>query len=514
MTDRDRAGGRTAGASGILAIVCVATLAGVLNASAVGVVLPEIAGDMAADAGQLGWLMTGFLLVYGIAIPFYGRLADRQGARRWFLIGLGVFSAGSLLSAVAPNYGFLLAARVVQAVGGAAVPGLGMTLAIRAFGPEKRGTVLGVIAATIGAGSAMGPLLGGALSEAMGWRSIFVVTALAATVIPLGLRLFPKDEERSGGRLDVVGGVGLGLLVVGALLATSEGARAGWGSAPAVAGVIGAVAGLAVLVMRQRTAREPFIQRELLGNGRYVALAGMSFAVMAANLPPLIGLPIMLAAVHGLAPLEIGLVLLPGAALSSVLGVVAGRLTDRRGARLPAWVGGPLMLVAMLGLSTYAGKSVVAMAAFSGLMGASFGLVNTPLATAISRSVRGEVLASALSVNSMLFFLGGSFGTAALMVVMASPGAGAESWNPLHEGAAAGLSDGFLLLVIPVLAAIGLSLVLPGAEQPEAASAPKAETDGRQNWVENCAVPWSPRAEVVSADDRSRRAATERSGRL
>ena len=116
--DRDSLGGKTPNALGILLVVCVALFFGVLNASAVAVVLPDIANDLSVDTGQLSWLMTGFLLIYGIAIPFYGRLADRYGARPLFLIGVGVFAAGSLLSALAPNYPLLLAARIVQAGGG------------------------------------------------------------------------------------------------------------------------------------------------------------------------------------------------------------------------------------------------------------------------------------------------------------------------------------------------------------------------------------------------------------
>ena len=146
-------------AKGVLLVVCVALFFAVFEASAISVILPDIADDLSVDTGQISWLMTGFLLIYGIAIPFYGRLADRYGARPLFLLGVGVFALGSLLSALAPNFSLLFVARIVQAVGGAAVPGLGMTLASRAYGPESRGTVLGVIAATIGLSGAIGPLL-------------------------------------------------------------------------------------------------------------------------------------------------------------------------------------------------------------------------------------------------------------------------------------------------------------------------------------------------------------------
>ena len=164
---------------------------------------------------------------------------------------------------------------------------------------------------------------------------------------------------------------------------------------------------------------------------------------MGANLAPLIGLPILLALAHQLSPLEIGLVMLPGAVLSAGSGVLAGRLTDCVGARLPIRIGTPAMLIALFGLSVYAESSPWTIAIFSGLLGAGFGFVNTPLAATISRLVSGEILASALSMNSMLFFLGGSFGTAVLMALVTSNGPDGASLNPLHTGAANGFSDGF-----------------------------------------------------------------------
>ena len=379
-------------AKGVLIIVCVALFFGVLNASAIGVILPDIASDLSVDTGQLSWLMTGFLLIYGITIPFYGRLADRYGARPLFLLGVAVFSVGSLLCALAPNFSFLLVARIIQAIGGAAVPGLGMTLASRAYGPESRGTVLGVVAATIGLAGAIGPLIGGALSELFGWQYIFVAIAGGAVTIPIGLKILPKNEARSAVNLDLVGGVALGLLVGGAVLIPTEGARSGWLSPLAVTGIVIGIIGLSALVTRQVTASSPFIPREFLQSSRYIRLIWMSFSVMAANVAILIGLPILLAASYNLSPLEVGLTMLPGAIASSVFGVLAGRLTDRNGARLPTWVGAPVMLLAVLGLSTSAGESIWLIAAFAGLLGAGFGLVNTPLAATVSRIVRSQVL--------------------------------------------------------------------------------------------------------------------------
>ena len=162
------------------------------------------------------------------------------------------------------------------------------------------------------------------------------------------------------------------------MLIPAEGAHSGWSSSLVIVGAASVVIGLAVLSARELTADSPFIPEEFLRNSRYVALVWMSFSVMAANLAPLIGLPILLSTIHRLSTLEVGLVLLPSAVSTSVAGIVAGRIMDRCGARLPIWGGSPLMLLAVLGLFTYAGTSVWVISVFAGILGAGFGLVNTP----------------------------------------------------------------------------------------------------------------------------------------
>ena len=411
-----------------------------------------------------------------------------------FIFGIALFSVGLLLAGIATNYQFLLVARIVQAIGGAAIPGLGMTLVSRAYQPESRGMALGIIAATIGVGSAAGPLLGGLLSELMGWRSVFIATAFAALTIPIALKALPRSEKKVEGNLDLIGGIGLGLMVAGILLVPSEGSRSGWTSSLVIVGAVSAVAGLVVLVGLQAFASSPFIHRELLRNSKYLALTGMSFTIMAANLAPLIGLPVLLAFSHGLSSLEIGLVMVPGAVLSAVGGLVSGRLTDRAGAKIPIRIGSLLMLLAMFGLPASSGSSPWAIAAFSGLMGAGFGFVNTPLAATISRLVSGEMLAAALSMNSMLFFLGGSIGTAVLFAVSTSSGLADGSLNPLHSGSSNGFSDGFLLLMIPVLIAAALSMAMPAVHKQEITqeAEPQPQVPLINRWTPDCSVPWHP----------------------
>ena len=268
-------------------------------------------------------------------------------------------------------------------------------------------------------------------------------------------------------------------------------------------GAGGGAIGLLILVALQLTADYPFIPKEFLRNYRFLALTAMSFSVMAAGLATLIGLPLLLTTVHRLSSLEVGLTLLPNAILASGLGWLAGRITDQRGPRLPARVGAPMMLAAGVGLSTYAGSSPWVIALFAGLMGGGFGLINTPLAATISRLVRVQVLASALSINSMLFFLGGSVGTA-LLVAMATRSGGTSSaaLNPLHLGGGAGYSDAFLMLALPALAALVLSMALPKPELvvttiPAGAPGP-AVTAEQPHWVHDCSMPWAPACQEAS----------------
>ena len=162
------------------------------------------------------------------------------------------------------------------------------------------------------------------------------------------------------------------------------------------------------------------------------------------------------------------------------------------------------MLLAVLGLSTYAGASIWVIAIFAGMLGGGFALVNTPLAATVSRIVRVQMLPSALSINSMLFFLGGSLGTALVItIVTLRGGADVRAFNPLHFGGGAGFSDAFLFLTLPVIAVVALSLALPKAQTSDPSVQPGVPVPPEQlattSWVASCSVPWMPACQEVSA---------------
>jgi DHA2 family metal-tetracycline-proton antiporter-like MFS transporter len=311
-------------------------------------------------------------------------------------------------------------------------------------------------------------------------------------VIPFGLKILSGDEERGDEPLDVLGGILLALLVSGALLAVSQGASSGWGSWQVGSSAGVSIAALITLAIRQKTVHFPFIPRELLRNRRYLLLVSIPFAAMASNVAALFGLPLLLTSAHNLTVAQVGYVLLPGALLTAALGVVAGRLVDLIGAGIPVRVGVAMMLLAMLGLSSYAGSGVWLISIFMAILGAGFALVNTPLAAVVSLVVRTQVLALALSINSMLFFAGGSFGIALLTaIVITRSGDSVSALNPLHSGQGVGFSDAFLLMAIPVIITMALSLGLPHKMREPA----PAELQVTRTWVPNCSVPWAPECE-------------------
>ena len=466
------------GSRNVLLIVSAAMIFVVLNATGLNVALPTIGEDLGLEPGLLGWILTIYLLVYGVAIPLFGSFADVCGARRFFIAGLAVYALGSLLCAVATSGTLLLAARVVQAVGGAAISGLGFALVASAVRPERRGFAFGVVGTSMGAASIAGATLAGVLADGPGWPAVFAVAALAGLLVPLAWTTLPVDVGRGGEHPDLRGGLFLALAIGGALFAATEGAQAGLGEARVGLAAAVAVGGLVGLVIRQRAVRSPSNPRDLVENRRYLALAATSLLAVAVTSGVYVGMPLLLSAVNELPPTQIGLVLMPGALLATSLGVLIGRLVDRVGTRLPVRVGLVALLAATLGLSTAVGTSVWALAALMCLVELGSASVSTALATAISLVVRPERLPSAQSINAMLLSLGGSLGTTLSTAVVAARGGALDALNPLHAGPGVPFSDGFLLLAVLPIAALAISApvligktrVQPGADRPDPAA--------------------------------------------
>lgn len=445
-----------------LVLVSAAILSSVLTGTMTNIALPLIASDLNIEPARLGWLVTGYLLVFGISTPFYGRLADRLGARRLFVAGLCIFAVGSLLCAVASTYLFLLVGRVIQGIGSGAIPGLGVALVSRAYPPERRGSVLGIVNAAVGSGAAIGPTLGGLIVGTLGWQYLFGVTALSGLLAPFAWRVLPRSRHYVDEPIDLLGGLLLSLTIGGALLAATEASRGDLFTPLVIGSSCVALIGAGLLVMRQTMTAAPFIPRDLLRDRRFSTLATLTFVSMGINLPVFVSVPLLMTAFNGLTPIQIGLALIPEALCFTLLNPVSGRVVDRYGPRIPVRAGLLVMLVALASMSTFgAGAPFWVVSGLIALLSAGFAFVNSPLTTAISLLLPPTRLSSGLSINSMLFFVGGAFGTALISAVLTARSTAPDAFNPLYSGPAIAFSDAFLVLSIVWIAAFALTLALP-----------------------------------------------------
>jgi DHA2 family metal-tetracycline-proton antiporter-like MFS transporter len=454
----------------LLIVVVTAILVSVLNQTFVNVVVPDIQNDYGVSQGQVGWVITAYLLVFAVGIPLYGRISDLYSLRRTFAAGLAILALGSLFCALAPTLPLLVAGRIVQGIGASAIPALGFAAVAKSLPPGERGTALGLLSASVGAGAAVGPVMGGLVAGLVGWHWLFVLTVvLSAGLIPGTLRALPgaSKAERVGfmevlRRFDVPGGLSLALGAGFALLGVTEGQVSGFGS-PASWGSFVLFVLLAVFfVWRTRTAIVPFVSPGLFRNRAFLSTAAVGFFMMFANLGSLILSPLLLSEENGLPAAGIGLVLAPGALTVAVLSPLTGKLSDRIGPRALVRIGLTIMLVSTFAISAFAaGAPAVWVSAGLWGLGLGFAAVNSPNANAATATLSPEESGVGLGIYQMIFFLGGGFGPAVAATFLSFRNVpGTDPLNPLYVLDAAAFSDAFLLVsaatIVAFVASFGL----------------------------------------------------------
>ena len=468
VTARERSGDTRL----LLVVVVTAILISVLNQTFVNVVVPDIQKDYGVTQGQVGWVITGYLLVFAVGIPLYGRIADLYSLRRTFAVGLAVLAAGSLFCALAPTLPLLVAGRIVQGVGASAIPALGFAAVAKALPPGERGTALGLLSASVGAGAAIGPVFGGLVAGFLGWHVLFLLTvALSLALIPGALRALPGASKGGAERadfagamrhFDVPGGLSLALAAGFALFGVTEGQVRGFHS-PICWGSFALSVLLAIFfVWRTRTAPVPFVSPALFRNRAFLATAAVGFFMMFANLGSLVIAPLLLSEENGLTAAGIGLVLAPGAIVVAVLSPLAGRLSDRFGPRALVRTGLVIIMVSIFFISAYAAGTGPLWVTV-GLMGlgVGFAAVNSPNANAATATLSPQESGVGLGIYQMIFFLGGGFGPAVAATFLAfRHEAGAGALNPLYTLDAAPFSDAFLLVSVASIVAFAASFGL------------------------------------------------------
>jgi EmrB/QacA subfamily drug resistance transporter len=330
----------------ILAVTVLGSGMALLDSTVVNVALPRLGHDLHASTSSLQWVLNGYLLTLASLILLGGSLGDRYGRRRIFTLGAGVFTAASLLCAIAPSSGLLIAARLLQGVGGALLTPTSLAIIEATFRPADRARAIGAWSGLGGAAAAIGPLLGGYLVGALSWRAAFLINLpLGIIVIAIARRHLPESRDpTSHGRLDFRGAGLAALGLAGITYALIEGPGSGMSATAGVAGAVG-VLGLAAFLQAERRARNPMMPLGLFASRQFSAANAVTFVVYAALGGMLFLLVAFLQVSLDYSPLAAGAATLPLTALMLALSAPAGSLAQRIGPRIPLTVG-PLVVAA------------------------------------------------------------------------------------------------------------------------------------------------------------------------
>ena len=307
----------------------------VVDVSIVNVAFPSIQKSLGASNAALSWIVSGYSITVGSFLLLSGRLADRQGRRRMFNIGLAIFAIGSLFSGVAPQVEVLIAARVVQAVGGSLIMPSSLAMVLPEFPVSRRSAAIGMWGAMGALGAAFGPSIGALLIEGLGWRWIFYVNLpIAALVFMATIRLVRESrDEDAKGRLDVVG-VPMGTLALAlVMVAIVQGEGWGYGDYRIIVFAAVGVILLPFVVWRSLSHPNPLLDLNLFSYRSFWS-ATASFGLYALGfVPGFLMSSLLLQDLWGLTVLEAGLGLTPGPIMASLLSVPIGRMADRWGHR-------------------------------------------------------------------------------------------------------------------------------------------------------------------------------------
>jgi EmrB/QacA subfamily drug resistance transporter len=449
----------------VVVLTGIGSLMAALDTLVVSTALSTIRLDLGASVEQLEWTVNAYNLSFAVLLITAAGLGDRFGRRKLYALGLGLFSVASAACALAPDVGWLIAARAAQGAGAALLLPLGLALLSSAFPPEKRGAAIGIFSAITGISVALGPLVGGAVVEGISWEWIFWLN------VPIGLLAIPfvltrmRESFGPDTSLDIPGLAVVSGGALGIVWGLVRGNQAGWGSFEVLASLAAGALLVAVFVAWERRSREPMVPIDFFRSRAFSAGNAAIFFTIASLFSAVFFYAQLLQTTMGYSPLEAGLRLLPWTATFITVAPIAGTLADRIGERPLMVAGLSLQAAGMLWLALIAEPGL----AYSHLLG-PFVVAGVGVSMAIpaaQNSVVGllpeESLGKAAGVNSMMRELGGVFGIALAVAVFAAAGSYAS------PGA---FTDGFsaAIVVAAVLSLAGAAagLALPGRRRAEA----------------------------------------------
>ena len=439
-----------------------------LDTTILGVALPTVGEELGA-LDNIEWAITAYLLAVAALQPATGWLADRFGRKRVFTWSMAVFTFGSLLVAMSPTFGWLVAFRVLQGLGGASVMPMGFAIVYDAYPPHRRGSALGLLGIAGMAAPAFGPLIGGWIASSVAWQWLFLVNVpVGVLAVIAASRLLRDTGFRERSQLDWQGWMLAGVGLTAILLGLDRVQGSGWGSSRALLSILLGLVFLAAFVWRQNTISYPLIRLEMFRVRIFQVTLVIMWFVTFAMFTRIIFLSLELQIVRGLSPLETGLLLSPAAVGSAAMMPIGGRLADRVSVRLPIVLGTVLIATATFLLGRLSSDTpLILIALFTLCQGAGTGLSIIPNNVAALNSLPNRLVSQASAMRSLNRSIAGAFGVALLVTVITSRLGGLSNVGNIGEAQSA-YNTVFLYAAAGAVVAMLLATRLPGKQGTQA----------------------------------------------
>lgn len=448
----------------LFAILLSGAFITILNQTLLGTALPPIMEDLNLSESTAQWLQSVFMLVNGIMIPVTAFLIDKFSTRKLFLTAMGLFTLGTFIAAISPNFSFLMAGRVFQAAGAGIMMPLMQTILFLTFPVQRRGTAMGLFGLVIAFAPAIGPSLAGFLVDQFPWRSVFyVVLPIAIIDVIAAYFLLKNVTEQKNPRLDILSVILSTIGFGGLLYGFSVAGDAGWLSYQVILSLVFGAISLYLFITRQLKLKEPLLEFRVFKHGTFTLATALGMLVFAAMIGTNVILPLYMQNMVGFSALTSGLVLLPGAIIMGFSNPITGYLFDKFGGK---WLArGGLLL---LSLTTFAFTDLSAdtsftyLATMNGIRMISIAMVMMPMTTLALNQLPDHLIPHGTAVNNTFRQVSGSIGTAVLVTIMTTTAIQDETVNGIIHG----VNVSFLVAAVTAILGFILSFKLKEEVKP------------------------------------------------
>lgn len=454
----------------VLAVLVSGAFVVILNQTLLNTALPAFMGDFGITANSAQWVTTVFMLVNGIMIPVTAYLIQRFSTRSLYFAAMGLFTAGTVLCALAPVYPMLLLGRVVQAAGGGIILPLMQTILFAVFPRDRRGRAMGMFGLVISFAPAIGPSLSGWIVDHLPWQVLFwMMVPIAVLVMAVAWFILKNISESRPHHLDVLSVVLSTLAFGGMLFGFGNAGNTGWSSPEVLVPLIIGGITLVLFIHRQLTLPDPVLELRVLRHVTFTLGTVLGMLVFVAMIGGMMMIPLYVQNMTDHSAMQSGLVLLPGAIVMGLMSPVTGRAFDRYGARWLCVIGFALVAVSTVPLSMLrADTSLLLIAAANAVRMLGTAMVIMPVTTAALNHLPSSLIPHGTAVNNTLRQIAASVGTAVLITVMT-----ASALDPATHGAQGpihGVNVAFLVSgAVALLGMVGGFFLVGTRPMPEAA---------------------------------------------